>query len=58
MEPNYIDELVIHEHGTYDINKYKEWVYDWYNWLKYCGHKDIKNKEDIKTPEKIEKLNN
>lgn len=30
---NYLDELVLYEHGKYDINKYKEWVTGWENWL-------------------------
>ena len=30
---NYLDELVLYEHGKYDINQYKEWVTGWENWL-------------------------
>jgi hypothetical protein len=33
-EHDYLDELVLYEHGKYDITKYKEWISVWDNWLK------------------------
>jgi hypothetical protein len=41
----YLDELVIYEHGKYDLTKYKEWISEWDNWLKVEGNKEHGNKE-------------
>jgi hypothetical protein len=32
-DSNYLDELVLYEHGKYNITKYKEWVTEWDSWL-------------------------
>ena len=29
----YLDELVLYEHGKYNISKYKEWITEWGKWL-------------------------
>lgn len=34
MDTKYIDELILHEYGKHDLNKYNEWVNDWHKWLK------------------------
>tara|TARA_B110000027_G_C15890689_1_gene199579 strand:- start:6 stop:419 length:414 start_codon:yes stop_codon:yes gene_type:complete len=33
MDTKYLDELILHEYGTHDINEYTEWTNDWYKWL-------------------------
>jgi len=34
MDTKYLDELIIHEYGIHDINKYNDWTAEWYKWLK------------------------
>lgn len=34
MDTKYIDELILHEYGKNNIDKYKKWSSDWYEWLK------------------------
>jgi hypothetical protein len=42
---NYLDELVLYEHGKYDITKYKEWIDGWTNWLKSSTSFDTQSEE-------------
>jgi len=34
MDTKYLDELILHEYGTHNINKYNDWTEEWYKWLK------------------------
>ena len=44
---NYLDELVLYEHGKYDLNKYKEWVTGWENWLNEPSCNELKDEQVV-----------
>jgi len=33
IETDYLDDIILHEYGTHNINNYNQWTEDWYKWL-------------------------
>ena len=52
MDTKYLDELILHEYGKHDIDKYNEWTNDWYKWLKYEKSTDKPKVKSIVTQQK------
>jgi len=48
MDTKYLDDLILHEYGKHDINKYNEWATDWHKWLKDEKLTDEKSTDNSK----------
>ena len=49
MDTKYLDDIILHEYGNHDKNKYNEWTANWYKWLK-----DEKNQSNLKFKSVVE----
>ena len=47
MDNKYLDDIILHEYGTHDINNYNEWTENWYKWLQDEKTTDDSNVKSI-----------